>query len=324
MRHSRPTELIILLTHIVLLCIWSASCARRSGEPPFTLKQVGPTVWAAIDNAKATAPAAANAGFVIGDDAVAVIDTFWNADAATQLLADIHKLTKLPVKYLINTHYHLDHVAGNSVFTAAGAVVLAQRNVRGWIHTENLRLLGTQITPELKALTEAVVAPMVVYDQGVDLYLGSREIQVRSFLGHTGGDSIVLIPDAKIIFAGDLLWRNVLPNLIDASTQPWIDTLDTLLALNEPGYTFVPGHGDVGSARDIAAFRDYLITLRKLVAEAEAQGKSGDAVAESVMPALKNKYGHWEFSEYLAKENILQTDAELMGKKRIPQAQQAR
>lgn len=112
---------IVLLTHVVVLCVLGASGAPRASEPPFTLKQVGPTVWAAIDKEKATAPAAANAGFVIGDDAVAVIDTFWSGEAATQLLARIHQLTKLPVKYVINTHHHLDHVAGNGIFAGAGA-----------------------------------------------------------------------------------------------------------------------------------------------------------------------------------------------------------
>jgi glyoxylase-like metal-dependent hydrolase (beta-lactamase superfamily II) len=69
-------------------------------------------------------------------------------------------------------------------------------------------LANDVITPAQKALVEAFVPPMVVDDQGVDLYLGSREIQVRVFPGHAGGDSIVLIPDAKIAFTGDLFWRH--------------------------------------------------------------------------------------------------------------------
>jgi len=233
------------------------------------------------------------------------------------------KLTKLPVKFVINTHYHPDHVAGNGIFVDAGAVVLAQRNVRGWIHTENLKFFGNEIKPEQKAFIEALAAPTVVYDQAVDLYLGSREIHVRSFPGHTGGDSVVLIPDANTAFAGDLFWRNTLPNMIDASTKPWIETLNTL-AKNEAGYSFVPGHGDVGNAQDIAAFRDYLATLQKLVADAQAQGRSGNALAETVMPTVTEKYGRWDFFKYLAQPNILETDAELSGKKRIPQAQRAK
>ena len=195
----------------------------------------------------------------------------------------------LPVRFVVNTHYHLDHVAGNGVFTNAGAVVVAQRNVRDWIHTENLRLLGPQITPEQKALTEAFVAPTVGFDQNINLYLGSRRIQVLSLPGHTGGDSIVVIPDSKIVFGGDLLFHNMLPTLIDASTQAWIETLDLLLT-QHADHTFVPGHGDVGKAQDVAAFREYLMLLRGLVKEAQAQGQSGDAVAAAVMPALKEKY----------------------------------
>ena len=186
---------------IVLVFTFGAGCARRSPEPAFVLKQVGPNAWAAIDNPKATSPAASNAGFVIG---VVVIDTFSTEDAAKQLLAEIQQRTKLPVKFVVNTHYHLDHVAGNGVFAKQGAAVLAQRNVRGWIHSENLRLIGDFLTPELKALTESIAAPSVDYEQASHLYLGSRAIHLRSFPGHTGGDSIVIVPDARVAFLGDL------------------------------------------------------------------------------------------------------------------------
>jgi len=111
-----------------------------------------------------------------------------------------------------------------------------------------------------------------------------------------------------------------LPNLIDASTAPWLDTLDTL-AKNEADSTFVPGHGDVGHVQDVEAFREYLATLRKLVSDAEALRKSGETLADAVMPALSDKYNRWESFKDLARENILEVDAELSGTKRIPQAQ---
>jgi glyoxylase-like metal-dependent hydrolase (beta-lactamase superfamily II) len=130
---------------------------------------------------------------------------------------------------------------------------------------------------------------------------------------------VVLIPDAKIAFCGDLFFRQTMPNLIDASTKPWIETLD-VLANSQPDYTFVPGHGDVGNAQDLATLRDYLATLRKLVSDEKAQAKSGDALAEAVMPELTGKYGQWSAFAYFAKASILQTEAELSGKKTIPQA----
>jgi len=313
------------------LCMAHVVGAQNAAEPPFTLKQVGANVWAAISNAKSQSPAGANTGFVIGDDGVAVIDTTLTLDAdgnlgiepARQLLAEIRKRTKLPVRFVINTHYHLDHTGANAVFVDAGAIVVAHPNVRGWVHSENVRLFGKDIKPQQKTFIEALLPPTVTYDQTIDLHLGSRAIRVRSFPGHTGGDSVVFVPDAKVVFAGDLFWRDMLPNLVDASTMAWIDTLATL-AKSEAGATFVPGHGDVGTAGDVGAFREYLTTLRRLVTEARARGQSGDALADAVMSALSDKYSRWDGFKYLARPNILETDAELSGKKRIPQAQPAR
>jgi glyoxylase-like metal-dependent hydrolase (beta-lactamase superfamily II) len=324
-RHANP-----FLEYLLLCCLTAcaAGCGRARGlpEPPFTLTHVGSNAWAAIDNPKAKAPSGANAGFVIGEGGVVVIDTFANIEAAEQLLAEIRRRTALPVKFVVNTHYHLDHVAGNGVFVDAGAVLLAHRNVRDWIHTENLRLVTDgmaaaheTITPEQSTFIEALTAPSAVFDEAVDLYLGGREIQVRGFPGHTGGDSVVLIPDAKIAFAGDLFWLRSLPNTVDASTKRWIDTLNAL-ANNEAEYRFVPGHGDVGNAQDVKAFRDYLATVRTLVADAQAQGREGGAVVDAVMPALTARYGQWASFKYFARPNILEMDAELRGRKRIPQA----
>jgi glyoxylase-like metal-dependent hydrolase (beta-lactamase superfamily II) len=180
---------------------------------------------------------------------------------------------------------------------------------------------GNDITPAEWAAVKAFAPPTVVYNDAVDLYIGSREIQVRSLPGHTGGDSVVLVPDAKVAFAGDLFWRNTAPNTIDASTKPWIETLNTL-AKDRTGFTFVPGHGDVGNAHDVAVFRDYLATVRTLVADAQAQGRpDGTAVVAAVMAPLKQQYGAWDFFSSNALQNILDMDAELRGTKRTPAAQ---
>ena len=233
-------------------------------------------------------------------------------------MSEIRRRTKLPVKFVVNTHYHADHVAGNRVFADAGATVIAQVNVRRWIHAENLRLLGDAPKPELKTFVESLMAPTVVYTDAMTLHLGAREIYIRSYPGHTGGDSVVVIPDANVAFGGDLLWRDSVPNLVDASVARWIETLDSM-AKNGAGFTFVPGHGDVGTASEVLAFRDYLATLHKLVADARAQRKSGKALSDTVLPALGAKYGEWGYFKYLAPLNIEHMEAELSGKKRVPQ-----
>jgi glyoxylase-like metal-dependent hydrolase (beta-lactamase superfamily II) len=288
----------------------------QPSDLPFFMRDLGSGVWAAISNPDAKAGSVANAGVVIGDDSVVVIDTAPNAGKA--LLGEIRQRTKLPIRFVINTHYHPDHVANNAVFTEAGATVLAHRNVRGWIHTENLKFFGDKITPQQKAEVEAVPAPNVAYDNGIDLYIGKRTVLVRSFPGHTGGDSVVLIPDARVAFLGDLFWHTSLPNTMDATIRNWIETLNLLLA-DYGNYAFVSGHGTVGTASDVAAFRDYLSTLMKAVAASRSSGLSGEALTKAVLPSLAEKYGQWGVFKGFGPRNILDAEAELAGTKKNPQ-----
>src|SRR5207253_7293007 len=132
--------------------------------------------------------------------------------------------------------------------------------------------------------------------------------------GHTGSDSVIFVPDARVAFTGDLFWHNNMPNLVDASTEAWIRTLDQFVD-HEPGWTFVPGHGDVGRVEDVIRFRDYLTTLRTLVGDAQARGR---AVDDSVMAGLTEHYGRWAYFQDVARQNIAQMDAELRGIKRVP------
>jgi cyclase len=110
-----------LAAALLWLAVFAGGGAARAQPadpgPPFVLKELAPGVWAAIDRG---GRAGANAGFVIGDDGVAVIDSFYRPEAAPALLAEIRKLTPLPIRYVINTHYHIDHVAGDNTFRSAG------------------------------------------------------------------------------------------------------------------------------------------------------------------------------------------------------------
>jgi glyoxylase-like metal-dependent hydrolase (beta-lactamase superfamily II) len=164
---------------------------------------------------------------------------------------------------------------------------------------------------------EALVSPDLVYSKGVDIFLGSRMIQVRYMLGHTGGDSVVTIPDANVVFGGDLIWQKHLPNLIDATTDAWIKSLDDLLS-QHPSATFVSGHGDIATPQDVHDFHDYLVFLRDAIAKSQAEGKTGQAVVDAVLPQLQEKYGSWGFFKAFSTRNILQTSAELKGEKKIP------
>jgi cyclase len=314
----------VVLACIVFILFSFTVCGQT---PDFTVKKIGEGVYAAIgaDGGKA----GSNAGFVIGGNGVVVIDTFEGVEPARALLAEIRKITQLPVRFVVNTHYHLDHTGGNAVFAEAGAVVLAQKNLRGWLRTENLKFFGPNPKPEQRSMVESLVLPDEVYTDAVDIYLGARQIQVRYMLGHTGGDSVITVPDADVVFTGDLVWQKHLPNLIDATTSDWTKTLEKLLA-DHPSGTFVSGHGDVATPADVRDFHDYLVVLRDDVAKAQAAGKSDKDLVDAVLPQLKEKYGNcdipgasapancWGFFKAFSTRNILQTAAELAGNKKLP------
>ncbi len=298
-----------------LVGAFCAAAPVAGAGPYFELHDLGHGVWAAI--AVPDSGAGSNAGFVVGPDAVLVVDTFQDPAAASALLDAIRETTELPVRYVVNTHYHLDHVSGNAVLAQAGAVVLAQRNVRDWERTENLKFFGASPTAGQRQRVASLALPSVTYDDGITIYLGDRPVVVQVRPGHTGGDSIVVVPDAQVVFTGDFFWNHSLPNLIDANTRDQIATNEMFLD-DHADATFVPGHGELGKASDVRAFRDYLVELRQLVGQAAEDGKSGAALVESVMPELERRFGELHWFDYFADRNIRDMAAELDGSKRVP------
>ena len=311
-------RLIVLAVLAAVLSDAGSLRAQTSNDAWFTLSQVAPNVWAAVDNPNLKQRSYANAGVIIGDDGVVVVDTMTGDDAAARLLQETRRLTTLPLKFVVNTHYHGDHVAGNRLFADAGARVLAHRNVRTWIQVENIRMLGDKPNPDLVRYIERFASPTITYSDALDVHAGSRLVQVRAFPGHTGGDSVVIVPDARVVFAGDLVWKDTIPNTIDGTTKAWIQTLDALVS-GYPGYTFIPGHGGIATTHDVVAFRDYLAMVQTFVSDARASGKSGEALVQTVMPLMKEKYGHLELFDYLVPRNLAEAEAEQSGRKRVPQ-----
>src|SRR5213078_1841022 len=130
---------------VIALVIATGSFARKKvcGEPKaaddFELVKVADGVYAAI--AKPGGLASGNAGFVIGDDGVLIFDTFFTPVAIEELIAEIQSLTKLPIKFAVNSHYHLDHTGGNQVLVARGVPIIAHDNVMIWQTTKNKRFL---------------------------------------------------------------------------------------------------------------------------------------------------------------------------------------
>lgn len=296
------------------------AAAPSFAEGAFELKPLGPGVYAAIDR---QGKAGANAGFVIGSEAVAVVDSFFREDAARALLAEIRKLTPLPIRYVINTHHHIDHVSGNRLFAEAGATLVAHRQVLDWLQPENLRLVGGDKASEARKRQVAELkAPQLGYEQQLSLDLGGRRILLQHLAGHTGGDTAVWVADAQVLFLGDLMWRASVPNLIDARVQRWIPTLDALNTL-PAGTAVVPGHGEMANLADMRNFRDYLRDLQTQVEAALAQPGEAEQRQQQVLDVLRARYGQWAYFEGLARANVRDMFAEAQGRKRTPEPQPA-
>ena len=306
------------LAAAVALVAPSLAGAAPPAGPPFTLKEIGPGIYAAIDGPEGRS--GSNAGFIIGETGVVVIDAFFTPDAARALLAEIRRLTPLPVRYVVNTHYHADHTGGDAVFREAGAVILAHRNVHGWVRSDNINLLGgAAITPARRAQVEALAQPDVGLTGDTTLWLGERRVEVRYVRGHTGGDLVVAAPDAHVLFCGDMLWRRVSPNVVDGTVSDWIASVAGFAAAPDAAATrFVPGHGEVADLNDVKDFGAYLQLLSKETAAARASGATGDALVAVVLPKMKAVYGGWEAFDYFAPKEIGFMAAELAGTKRRP------
>jgi glyoxylase-like metal-dependent hydrolase (beta-lactamase superfamily II) len=295
----------------------AASAQSPAAALPFALKPVGPGIYAAIDGPEHKA--GSNAGFVIGDDGVLVVDAFINADAARALIGEIRRLTPKPIRYVVNTHYHLDHTGGDQALRDAGAIIIAHRNVRGWVRVNNVNLLGDRATPEIKARIAGLPLPGLVTDKDLTVWLGSRKVVVQTVLGHTGGDLTVYVPDAKVLFTGDMLWRRIPPNLIDGSVKEWTATDADFAHMPDAAHMiYVLGHGDVASLKDVEDFRTYLLDLRRLVAAARKDGLSGDLLVQAVKPKLKTMHPDWTVSDRAAAAEVRYMDQELAGTKKRP------
>jgi glyoxylase-like metal-dependent hydrolase (beta-lactamase superfamily II) len=222
------------------------TCASAS------VQKIGPDLYAYIS----TNDSSANSTFLIGDKGILVVDTGLNAEEGRKLLEEIRKVSSLPVRWIVNTHYHPDHRGGNSV-VGPDAVIISTSFTRG-------QALRDKQAPDY-ALNETVEK------EGLTLYLGAHEVRVyHPGPAHTRGDLVVYFPDEHILATGDLFLKNSCPAMDDGDLENWIAALDRMLAL--PVDHVVPGHFDLASTADMRHFRDYLADLRDQVARMHHEG----------------------------------------------------
>jgi glyoxylase-like metal-dependent hydrolase (beta-lactamase superfamily II) len=216
-----------------------------------------------------------NAGFVVTPQGVLVVDALGSPVLAQELLAEIRRITPAPVRYVVVTHFHADHIYGLQAFKAAGAIIIAQRDGLLYLNSDaaQLRLKSSReaIAPAVDEHTRLVAADRWI-DGPTTLQLGGVDfLLLPAGPAHTPEDLMVWVPQRRLLFAGDLVFRGRIPFVGQADSGRWIAALDTLLSFD--ANIIVPGHGPISaSARaDLELTRDYLVYLRQTMGEAARQ-----------------------------------------------------
>ncbi len=281
---------------------------------PLAVREVAPGVFVHQGRYEIFTPRnsgdTANTGFIIGRDGVAVVDTGGSPRVGASLLAAIRARTKLPIKYVINTHMHPDHVFGNVAFEAEKPVFVGHAKLPRALAARADRYLG--INKEL--LGDAfdgtrIVPPTELVKDRIELDLGDRKLAIEAHpTAHTDNDVTVLDEKTGTMFLGDLLFSKHVPAL-DGSIRGWLALIDKLAARDDVKLA-VPGHGPESMPwpSALAAEKRYLATVAD---EVRMMIKQGKTLAEAAETAGLSEKDAWAlFKEYHAR-NVSAAFAEL-------------
>lgn len=237
-----------------------------------------------------------NLGFVVGNDAVLVVDTGMGVENAQRVLERARELAGGKPLFLTLTHFHPEHGFGAQVFRDEATIVYneSQREELNAKFDEFVEMFSG-FSPEIADILSDVerVEPHETYEQRHRIDLGGVVVELESVgPAHTRGDQLVWLPDQQVLFAGDLVENRFFPILPDADAHgsDWIALLERLERMAPA--TVVPGHGAVGDAGLVREVREYLEWIRSLVRD--GQGKEIDELKAELEPHVQERYSDWD------------------------------
>jgi glyoxylase-like metal-dependent hydrolase (beta-lactamase superfamily II) len=267
-----------------------------------------------------TAEGDANSGVIVGDDGVMVIDAQATPVMARQVIERVAKVTDKPIKYVLLTHYHAVRVLGASAY--AGAEILASAATRALIAERSKADMDSEIGrfPRLFRAVESIPGltwPSITFPDQISVWLGRREVRIMHIgRGHTAGDVVAFVPDANVVFSGDLVEYRSACYCGDAHFTDWPAALDRLAEFSAKA--LVPGRGAAlktpGEVADgIALTEDFLATLYGAVTESVGKGRSLKETYDATRRVMDPKFASFAIYEHCMPFNVARAYDEAKG-----------
>ena len=255
------------MKYLVLLIALSLSITASAQEPDWDAVQIRTTGLG--NGIYMLQGLGGNIGLSVGEDGVFMIDDQF-APLTQKILTAVAEVTDKPIDFIINTHWHFDHVGGNEQIAAAGAIVVSHDNARIRMAAD-----GPQQVP-------AGGLPVITYSDTTTFHYNGHEIHAfHPVPAHTDGDSVIHFRDIDIIHAGDVFWNGLYPFIdIDSggSVAGVITTLRKVANMAGPDTQIIAGHGPLGNETDVGKAADMIEDTLDRVAALVADGKNLDEI----------------------------------------------
>lgn len=228
-----------------------------------------------------------NIGLYIGEEEVLIVDSQF-APLSKKITGAIRKITDLPIKWLVNTHWHGDHAGGNENFASQGAIIVGHRNVLERLSKPSQRMGRVNPASPEKARTD------VAFEKDVTLNLTGKSIYVHHVdNAHTDGDSFVLFKDENVLHMGDCFFNSRFPFIdlsSDGSVKGYLSAIEGALMMVDDDTVIIPGHGDIADKSDLKAFHKMLSTL---IGRMEPAMKNASSLEDISVEEITRDYESW-------------------------------